>query len=63
MRVAPLEPGRRRVLALLGLAVVLLLGRVAADALGAAAVVEQALYGGAVLCLVGCVLVIARDAG
>ena len=59
---ARLNPGRQRVIALLSVATVLLVGRVGAAELGVDAAIERVLYGGALLCLIACVVAIARDA-
>lgn len=52
---------RNRLVGLLVVATVLLLSRVAAAELGASAAVQRGLYALALLCLVGCVLVVLQE--
>jgi 4-amino-4-deoxy-L-arabinose transferase-like glycosyltransferase len=55
------DPARRRIVALLVGALGVLLARFVALQFGASQAVGTAFYAVAVLCLVGCVLVLARD--
>lgn len=55
------ERSHRRLVALVSAAIVLLLARVAVDELGLDPVLERGLYALAIVCLVGCVLVVLSE--